>query len=775
MNGEVSEVSFSATEQQDVLTAIYHLPIPTDEDVLFKVFKTVFEDGELRLREYFAKTTQRIPSNFERKWVETRLTPYEESDFNAYLTKFVYSEARKNGWESSQMRQQKGSKAMKPPSVRLLKQAENRLQEGVKLDQALRKQKERALPESQKSFIEAQIINKFGGCYYHPYMKKSEIPEDEEDYKGKLTMIVDCEVIVVEATEYVIKTPGKREDDKEVRYLLQLYKNEQKRVTSEVNHEQLTTKAKFDTFLVSKGFVKFMGDNSMFNKFHEFLINGQQYPTVRKETSWGEFEPGKFLFKNGMYDTAEQQFYPADAQDRIAVNHQVIVCPTGNELVQPPILSLPDNAEDSREFLTRIFTVWEKLNGRVNVRCTVAYALACLFNRHILEDIGGFPILFNYGSNGTGKSTSLDWLMALFGHRTGNRQQLTKQNTIKGLTRNMTYPRGFPFYLDDYRNHETNSGAPDMTSPMLNWYHQTGSSRAKTSNDNQTIETRMRAAVVMTGNDKPTDHAVLSRLIILTFHKPAKRAEQELIPQISNQLHRFSEFTALALFSYPMLLVEFDRFREENRRYLAEQSFDGRAVNNWSVILGGIQSIPVLLPGLTHWQEDFEGLRNEICRSIKKEAELQKQSNPLYDFFDALEYGATQRKERGEWINKDMKAIDHRHFRCKVGRVQMANGELYEDYILYLNLHGIWKALESVSDAITRTTSLKLIESKLQNSSFYLEHGIQVPLTKELGSNKESNRRCYALDVRQLKAHQKLEELLEKAQEYERNRPLRFV
>ena len=339
----------------------------------------------------------------------------------------------------------------------------------------------------------------------------------------------------------------------------------------------------------------------------------------------------------------------------------------------------------------------------------------------------------------------------------------------------MTYPRGFPFYLDDFRNHETNAGAPDMTSPMLNWYHQTGSSRAKTSNDNQTIDTPMKAAVVMTGNDKPTDQAVLSRLILLSYKTFAKKADLELIPEISNHIHRLSEFTALVLLSYDMIYNEFDRFRLENRKYLADQGFEGRTVNNWSVILAGIKSIPAILPSLIHWQDDFESLRDEICRLVKKESDLQKESNPLYEFFDALEYGATQRKDRDEWNKNDMKAVDHRHFRCKVGRVKTATGEMYEDYILYLNLHGIWKALECVQDPITRNNSLKIIESKLQNSSFYLEHGVQVPLTKELGANKESNRRCYALDVGQLKAHQKLEELLEKALEYERDRPLRFV
>ncbi|HBQ58555.1 MAG TPA: hypothetical protein DD671_02740, partial [Balneolaceae bacterium] len=55
--------------------------------------------------------------------------------------------------------------------------------------------------------------------------------------------------------------------------------------------EELTTKTRFSSFLVSKGFVKFIGNNEVFDRFHEFLINDQEYPTVKMITSWGEYKP----------------------------------------------------------------------------------------------------------------------------------------------------------------------------------------------------------------------------------------------------------------------------------------------------------------------------------------------------------------------------------------------------------------------------------------------------------------------------------------------------
>ncbi|HCI72408.1 MAG TPA: hypothetical protein DHV30_18165, partial [Balneola sp.] len=84
---------------------------------------------------------------------------------------------------------------------------------------------------------------------------------------------------------------------------------------------------------------------------------------------------------------------------------------------------------------------------------------------------------------------------------------------------------------------------PDLTSSILNWYHQIGSSMAKKSTDHQTIDTPMKAAVVMTGNEKPLDPAAISRLIILNYNKFVKKEELSRIPEITQYLHRFSEFT----------------------------------------------------------------------------------------------------------------------------------------------------------------------------------------------------------------------------------------
>jgi hypothetical protein len=46
----------------------------------------------------------------------------------------------------------------------------------------------------------------------------------------------------------------------------------------------------------------------------------------------------------------------------------------------------------------------------------------------------------------------------------------------------------------------------------------------------------------MTGNDKPNDAAVLSRLVILNFNKFLKRDELQKVSEVAEHTNRFSEF-----------------------------------------------------------------------------------------------------------------------------------------------------------------------------------------------------------------------------------------
>jgi len=767
---QTKEPSVSIEHHKDDLKeAIYYLPNNVDPSVICSALKTIYPDqGKEMAIEWYHKLKLPLPSRFDEMWESFKLTAYQLHTLDDYLNEEIYSLAKQAGWIPKAFR--KGKNTKRPPSKMKLKSVAGELDLPGQLQANLQSAKERFLPDEKKSFIPQSIVNMSGGCYFHPFKKKSEIPDNHEDYLASLTKIVDCEVHVLEAIEYVTEQQGRMADDKEVRYKLELNDKRGKQVITEVTHEELTTKTRFSSFLVSKGFIKFISHNQHFDMFHAFLINEQEYPTLRNLNSWGEYRPGEFLFENGLYSVNEGQFLPADDKLRIQTKNKVLVCPSGSEQVMPPILSTVK--VDTQNLLANMFLLWEQFNGFLNVRTSVGYAVACVFSREIIQKVDGFPILFKFGERGTGKSTSMDWLMALFGYQNGNRQSVSKQNTVKSVIRRMTLPRSFPFFLDDYRNHETNSQAPDMTSNILNWYHRIGTAMAKKSTDHQTIETPMKACVVMTGNDKPTDPAVLSRLVILNFNKFLKKGELQRVSDVVEYTDRFSEFLALILENYQEVRQLFFSSLKRNQKYLSDQGFEGRTVNNWAIILAGVQSVEPLLPGLSPWFDNFEAFKSEICNAIRKEHSLHSEHNPIHEFFQSMEHYATQRFDPGSEPPGKYLTLDHRHFRIKeFEEVRDHNGEvIYRGPVLAVHLKRVWSSLQDIRASITSEISLTVLESHLQNSSYFLDKSVQMLLTKSMGAKKEGNVRCYILNVDELLSKGMMEELIEKAREYEKTR-----
>ncbi|MCC5905749.1 MAG: hypothetical protein JJU13_06075 [Balneolaceae bacterium] len=748
----------------DLKEAIFYLPRNVDQETLFRAIKQVYpHDGFEIALEWLYQSKNKVPANFKDRWADYSLTKYQQHTLDDWLKQNIYDIAEKTGWVPKGLRH--GKQTKKPPSKCKQSQLAAEIDSEKKLPKQLIQAREHHLPDDEKSYISPGIHNMLGGCYFHPFIKKDEIPQNEADYKRKLTKLVDCEVRIQEACEYVVEKYGREPDEIQVKYRIELTNRKDKYVVAQVTHEELTTKTRFSSFLVSKGFVKFQGDTKEFDKFHRFLLKEQSYPTVRVPASWGEYKPGVFLFENGIYCTQSGKFFEAGDEQRISYNNKLIVCPNGSQQVMPPRLRQVEPTTE--HFLFESFSLWESFNGPLNVRSTIGYAVGCLFSREIMEKLRGVPILFKFGIRGTGKSTSMDWFMALFGYRDGNRQSVSKQNTLKGLNRRMTLPRSFPFFLDDFRNKEGNSNVPDMTSSFLNWFQRIGTGMADKTVDQSTVDTHMKACVVMTGNDKPIDPAALSRLIVLNFNRHIKGNQIQEVRKIADHTERLSEFLALLLDNYDRVRKVFFDFLEIHREYLSKKNFEGRTVNNWSIILAGVETIKLILPKLG-WHEEMDKYREEVCNAIRKEQELEHSQSRLIEFFDTLNFYASEKKHPQARFDEDWFMLDRRHFQITEYSSKDPSNEQneYTGPAIALHLPGIWSVLKDTGADITRSNTRSTIEARIQNSKLFLERSAHVYMFESHKSLKKKTRRCYLLNLQALKENGLLDDLIDKAQQY---------
>jgi len=364
----------------------------------------------------------------------------------------------------------------------------------------------------------------------------------------------------------------------------------------------------------------------------------------------------------------------------------------------------------------------------------------------------------------------MDWFMALFGYRDGNRQSVTKSNTQKGILRKLTLVKSFPFFFDDYRNHESNSEAPNLTSSFLNWYTRMGTSMAEKSTDHQTIDTQMKGSIVLTGNDKPIDSAALSRMIVLNFNNHIKKNQIEDVNKISFHTERLSEFTALVLENYDVLHSAFFDFFKKHQSYLAGKNFEGRTVNNWGFILAGVECLKLILPDLG-WHEEMKAFREEVCRKIRREQELENSQSELLEFFEALDYYSSEKKHPDAEFQEERYYLDRHHFQLSSFTSEDYSNDdgYFHGPVLALHMPGIWNALKHANDDITRQTSRGMIEQRIISSDLFVERSVPVYMCRSHKCSDKKNNRCYLLNLDKLEQHGFLSDVINKAKHHQIN------
>jgi hypothetical protein len=750
---------YSQSDKQDLKGAIFYLPRSFNPETIYKALKEVFKDEGLSIaKEWLNGVKRPIPPNFQGIWQNISLTSYEKHTFSQWLSDNIYDEAEKYGWMPDALLN--GKPISSDNEAEHIDNENTARMDAKELFRKLLELQEKVSRDPSLTRISRAIINYDGACYKHPSMSKKELMEKKDVFIDEFTLLVDCEVRIIEASEVVIEKYGREPDEIQVHYTIELNNKKDKRITAKVTHEELTTKTRFSSFLVSKGFIKFQGEGKDFNDFHKFILKYQSYPTVRIPANWGELTPGVFLFENGIFCTHSNNFFPADDDFRISYQGKKFICPIGSEQVKPPQLRTQNHS--SRDFLVEIFELWQSFNGSLNVRTTIGYAVASVFSRDIMAQLKGFPMLFKFGMHATGKSTSMDWFMAIFGYRGGNRQSVSKQNTLKGISRRMTLPRSFPFFLDDYRNVEGNSNVPDLTSSFLNWYQRIGTGMAKKSTDQSTVDTHMNACVVMTGNDKPNDPAALSRLLILNYNNHMKGSRVQDIHKISENEDRLSEFLFLILQDYKLIKKAFFDHLKKYKDRLIKKNFDGRTVNNWAIILAGVECMGLLLPEL-EWHEQMDELELEIIASIRKEQELERSQNVLIEFLETLNYYAAEKKNQHARLDEEWYALDRRHFTVKQYTPSEDSKIEYHGPALAIHMSSIWNVLKDYKADITRKASRSTIESKLQNSEIFLERSVNVFMHKDQKSQNKKTKRCFMLNLELLNKQGVIDDLVNQA------------
>ncbi|MGI4870495.1 MAG: DNA primase [Janthinobacterium lividum] len=164
------------------------------------------------------------------------------------------------------------------------------------------------------------------------------------------------------------------------------------------------------------------------------------------------------------------------------------------------------------------FAAWGDLMARAygdNGRVMLAFFVAALFRDIIFKANNNyFPLLFNYGPRGVGKTQAASELAVMFGRELDRPQNLEGGLTSTALQRLLDIMSNGILFFDEYKNHLPMT----MIGTLKGIAGGMSKTQGRATGGNETKSYKVRSAAMVCGQDLPTkDPALLSRCVLCEF------------------------------------------------------------------------------------------------------------------------------------------------------------------------------------------------------------------------------------------------------------------
>jgi len=210
----------------------------------------------------------------------------------------------------------------------------------------------------------------------------------------------------------------------------------------------------------------------------------------------------------------------------------------------------------------------------------LAWVACQAFLPEIIEKYGKFPLLFLSGITQSGKTWLASALMQCSGIFAEGVK--VKETSPYGLTLLLSYFSSLPVWLDEYLVNEKSS--QELNHFMKNVYDR--QSTIKGALNNRIREYFVRGALMVTGEEFPNIHSVLSRCICLELSKNERGDPDELdkhrhlLPQVLERLLKKKT---------PRTVSQFFRLQKRLQGILQKQVKDFRISFNYSLVIAAFR------------------------------------------------------------------------------------------------------------------------------------------------------------------------------------------
>lgn len=160
---------------------------------------------------------------------------------------------------------------------------------------------------------------------------------------------------------------------------------------------------------------------------------------------------------------------------------------------------------DIEEVFDKFQTAW----GMAGIMA-FAYAISTLFSNVVFNQFRAFPFAMIYGEKESGKTSLSDAMVMLLGFTPHYTSLSLSRTSSVGIERALSYHCSLPCRFDEFRKEE--KSIEDKSSFLRSAYNRQASLKGK--RDTLGVrEVRVNGSVVIIGEQKPSDQALLSRMI----------------------------------------------------------------------------------------------------------------------------------------------------------------------------------------------------------------------------------------------------------------------
>lgn len=435
-------------------------------------------------------------------------------------------------------------------------------------------------------------------------------------------------------SNFSIKIIQHMEDEKKPLKLVSINNIHNRKRTFDTPSEDFVTELSFKKMVTGKGNFNWQGEitandfTRLTTKLYDDMGDGRMISIL------GWQEEGFFVFNNSV--VVDGRVEKLDMHGCFEYKGSSFYVPSGNHIYENnPTKFIPQKRAVLVESAYTFKEVSEQMRlvHRNHSMNALLFTVSTCFSDIIYNKLSFFPILFLYGDPSSGKDNLIECMQSFFGKPQTPITITGKANTDKAKIRKFAQFRNMIGHMTEYSN-----GSDDTDQMMKSFWDRVGYERGTIDSAVGTESISIEMSVVFTGNDYPTNDALISRIITEEMNKTDfSDEEKDNYEKLKEMVHGgISSITPNILAMRKLFENDFRKqfklVQHELRNFLIDIKLPDRMIANASVFGATYQLTSDKLDyGFTYKQ-----WMQHIKESYSKQANKMQTGSVISQFWDCF-------------------------------------------------------------------------------------------------------------------------------------------